>query len=409
LNRILSRYIVLAVMVLLTLVACDLQSPVATALPPTPSMVAATEVPPPTQEPTPTQLPEPTPTHTPEPTATPPSAATGTLWAHFIDVGQGDATLLEGEGFAILIDAGRHTGNEVVPYLQSIGISRLDLFILTHPHADHIGQVPQVMAAVPVEEVWMSGNPHNTLTFERAIDAMEASDAGYHEPRAGETHTIGPVLIEVVNPAELTGDLHEGSVSVRISYGNVRFIFTGDAEAHTEQAMVDRGHDLEAQVLQLGHHGSRTSTTAAFVGEVRPEIAIYSAGQGNQFGHPHPEPTGLLASLNIPVYGTDVHGTIVVSTDGVNYQVLTQREGTLPTVATPTPTPEPAGCRADQVDVNTAPVTVVVEIIHISTARAEELVDLRPFTSVDDLARISGIGPARVEDIKAQDLACVGR
>jgi competence protein ComEC len=255
----------------------------------------------------------------------------------------------------------------------------------------------------------MSGNPHNTLTFERAIDAMEASDVGYHEPRAGETHTIGPVLIEVVNPAELTGDLHEGSVSVRITYGNIRFIFTGDAEAHTEQAMVDRGHDLESQVLQMGHHGSRTSTTAAFVGAVRPEIAIYSAGQGNQFGHPHPEPMGLLASLNILVYGTDVHGTIVVSTDGVSYQVLTQREGTLPTVATPTPTPEPAGCRADQIDINTAPVTIAVEIIHISTARAEELVDLRPFTSVDDLTRISGIGPARVEDIKSQDLACVGR
>jgi competence protein ComEC len=90
------------------------------------------------------------------------------------------------------------------------------------------------MDAFPVEEVWMSGNPHTTVSFERALDAIEASDAGYHEPRAGETHTIGPVNIEVINPAEINGDFHEGSVSVRLTYGRIRFVFTGDAEAPTE-------------------------------------------------------------------------------------------------------------------------------------------------------------------------------
>jgi competence protein ComEC len=411
-NRLL-RYSGVALLLVLTLAACTLPSPGQTLPAPTDTLTiaAVTQEPTPTPAPAATFIPEPTPSSTPEPavTATPPSATTGTLRAHFINVGQGDATLLEGEGFAILIDAGRHTGDEVVPYLQTVGIQELDLLIGTHPHADHIGQFPQVLAALPVKEVWLSGDPHTTLTFERALDAIAASDAGYHEPRAGETYTIGPVQIEVVNPADLTGHFHEGSISIRISYGGVRFIFTGDAETPTEQAMIDRGHALEAQVLQLGHHGSRTSTTAVFLEAVQPEVAIYSAGEGNSYGHPHQEVIDRLAGLNIPVYGTDIHGTIVVSTDGAAYQVLTEREGTLPTVDTRTPTPVPAGCRLGQMNVNTATATELIAIIHISTARAEELVDLRPFTSVDDLTRISGIGSARVVDIKEQDLACAGR
>jgi competence protein ComEC len=411
LDKTLLRYFGVALLLVLTLAACTLPFPGQTLPAPTatPTIAMATQELTTTPAPTATFTPEPIPTHTQEPTATPPVAGLGTLRAHFIDVGQGDATLLEGEGFAILIDAGRHTGNEVVPYLRSAGIEELDLLIGTHPHADHIGQFPQVLAALPVKEVWLSGDPHTTLTFERALDAMAASDSGYHEPRAGETYTIGPVQIEVVNPAELTGHFHEGSISVRIIYGNVRFIFTGDAEVPTERAMIDWGHDLEAQVLQLGHHGSRTSTSAVFLEAVQPEVAIYSAGEGNSYGHPHQEVIDRLAGLNIPVYGTDIHGTIVVSTDGAAYQFLTEREGTLPTVDTRTPTPVPAGCRLGQMNVNTATATELIAIIHISTARAEELVDLRPFTSVDDLTRISGIGSARVVDIKEQDLACAGR
>jgi beta-lactamase superfamily II metal-dependent hydrolase len=323
-------------------------------------------------------------------------------------VGQGDATLIEGEDSAILIDAGRHTGDEVTPYLQSVGVERLNLLIVTHPHADHIGQVPQVMDAFPVEEVWMSGNPHTTVSFERALDAIEASDAGYHEPRAGEMHTIGPVNIEVINPAEINGDFHEGSVSVRLTYGRIRFVFTGDAEAPTEQAMIDLGYALEAQVLQLGHHGSRTSSSVAFLSAVQPEVAIYSAGQGNTYGHPHQEIIDRLTELSIPVYGTDIHGTIVVSTDGATYQVLTEREDELPPAATLTATSTPEGCRPDQVNINAAPAAELADIIHIDAVRAEELVDLRPFVSVDGLTRIAGIGPSRLEDIKEQDLACVG-
>jgi competence protein ComEC len=392
----------LALLLILILGACTLQAPASGPLSPTatPTLPAATEEPAaPTQGLAATS--------TPESATASPTVPAGRLRAHFIDVGQGDATLIEGEDFAILIDAGRHTGDGVVPYLQSAGVEKLDLLIITHPHADHIGQVPQVMDAFPVEEVWMSGNLHTTVSFERAIDAIEAFNAGYHEPRAGERYTIGPVNIEVVNPAEINGDFHEGSVSVRITYGNVRFMFTGDAEAPTERVMIDQGHDLEAQVLQLGHHGSRTSSSVPFLAAVQPEIAIYSAGQGNTYGHPHQQIIDRLAELNIPVYGTDIHGTIVISTDGATYQVLTEREVELPPAATQAPTSTLDGCRPDQVDINTAPVTELADIIHIDAVWAEDLIDLRPFASVDELTHIAGIGPSRLQNIKEQDLACV--
>lgn len=202
--------------------------------------------------------------------------AEGELEVHFIDVGQGDATLFKGPDFTILVDAGRHDRNDVVPYLESQEIETLDLLIGTHPHADHIGQMDRVIEAFEVEEVWMSGDEHTTQTFERVLDAILDSDAGYYEPRAGEDFTIGSSVVEVVSPDSLTGDFHEGSLSFRVVYGDVSFLFTGDAESQTEREMIESDHDLTADIFQLGHHGSSTSNTRDFLHAVDPEIAIYS-------------------------------------------------------------------------------------------------------------------------------------
>jgi len=243
---------------------------------------------------------------------------------YFFDVGQADATLFLGPDFTVLIDAGDYRRNDVVPHLISVGVVEIDLLIGTHPHADHIGQFPQVLDSFTVGEVWMSGDLHTTVTFHRAVDAIMDSGAVYNEPRAGEVFEFGTLLIEVINPYELTGDFHEGSISVRITYGEVSFVFTGDAETHTEQAMIDRGHDLEAHVLHLGHHGSRTSSGSAFLEAVSAEVAIYSAAEGNRYGHPHEDVVGRVAAMGIPLYGTDIHGTVVIVTDGVTYRVETE-------------------------------------------------------------------------------------
>lgn len=363
--------------------------------------------------------------------------AVGPLVVHFLDVGQGDSTLLHGPDFTILIDAGRHDRDDVTPHLERIGIQAIDLLVGTHPHADHIGQFPQVLARYPVTEVWLSGDTHTSLTFERAIDAILASGAAYREPRAHETYRIGSASVEVLNPLSLTGDFHQGSVSVRISFGDVAFVFTGDAEAVTEQAMIQRGHTLTAQILQLGHHGSDTSSSSAFLQAVMPQLAIWSAGAGNSYGHPHASVLGRLSGLGILVCGTATHGTIAVETDGQTVSVLNQDcvdqaappatplptvtpDATLtpqptatqpPPTAMPTLTPQPTSTATTEaptcVNINTASHEELQMIVHIGPERATELISLRPFSSVDDMIRITGIGPVRLQEIKDQGLACV--
>lgn len=324
------------------------------------------------------------------------------LVVHFIDVGQGDATLFQGPDFTLLVDAGRHDRSDVVPYLRAAGVERINLFVGTHPHSDHIGQFPQVMRAFPVDNVWLSGDLHTTRIFERTLDAILESDAGYHEPRAGEVFHLGSARIEVVHPAEVNGDFNNGSISMRIVYGDVTILLTGDAEAEAEAEMIARGHDLRADVLHVGHHGSRTSTSEAFLAAVSPKVAVYSAGQDNSYGHPHAEVIERLRRHGVTVYGTDVHGTIRMTTDGSTIEIVVERRGEGPLDDGPV-----GRCAAWQVDINSAPLSQLVKIVHIGEARARELIALRPFQDLDGLLAISGIGQGRLNDIKEQGLACV--
>lgn len=344
----------------------------------------------------------------------------GELVVHYFDVGQGDSTLLTGPDFTIVVDAGRHDRSDVVGHLHNAGVDDIDLLVGTHPHADHIGQIPEVLHGFDVTEVWMSGDAHTTLTYERVIDAILGSDAGYHEPRAGEVFEIGSARVEVLNPSTISGDLHEGSISLRVVYGDVAFMFTGDAEASTELEMVASGRELGAQVLKVGHHGSGTATAPEFLEAVDPVVAVYSAGSGNQYGHPHRDVVGRLQARGIDVYGTDVHGTVTITTDGEHYTVSTGSSDALqpiastPTTTTTTTTEAPTttapvdegACAPGQVDINTAGFEELQAIIHIDPDRAQQILDLRPFASVDAMDRINGIASVRLADIKAQGVAC---
>lgn len=378
--------------------------------------------------------PTPEPAHSP--TTEPPTApaegdgstgvttSSGQLAVHYLDVGQGEATLLLHPDVTVLIDTGRHDASDVVPELRAHGVDALDLVVVTHPHADHLGQFDRVLSAFDVAEVWWSGSTHTTRTFERALDALESSDAAYEEPRAGDATWIGPLHVEVVNPPDGVdlSDLHDAGLALRVTFGSVRFLFTGDAESATEARMVrTAGEQLRADILQVGHHGSLTSTTPAFLQTVDPAVAIYSAGQANPYGHPHAEVLDRLTATGVEVYGTPVHGTVTVTTDGAGWQVTTQRPGSpvagdAGRAAPPPPGVQPPpdtssdqdGCAAGQVDINRAGVEQLQQIIHIGPERARQILDLRPFASVRDMTRINGIGPARLDDIIAQGVACAG-
>ncbi|MFP4148791.1 MAG: MBL fold metallo-hydrolase [Nitriliruptoraceae bacterium] len=354
----------------------------------------------------------------------------GTLEVHYIDVGQANATLLHHDAATMLIDQGDWRRDEVAPYLRAVGIDELDVVVTTHPHADHIGQFPAVLDTFPVAEVWWSGAVTTSQTFQRALDALDTSDAAYAEPRAGDTTDVGPLEVEFVAPTDTearSDNLNDTSLAARITYGEVRFLFTGDAEAGVEARMArDHADQLDAEVYLAGHHGSATSTTTAFLETVDPAIAVYAAGAGNSFGHPDAAVLDRLAARGTEVYGTDINGTVVVTTDGTSIEVGVERDGRPapggsgdPDGAEPDTGDDPAGadaappsesesdgCSPDQVDVNTATIDELQRIIHIGPARAEAIVSDRPFESVESLTRLDGIGPARIADIISQGVAC---
>lgn len=344
------------------------------------------------------------------------------LKVHYIDVGQAAATLIEysegEEAFAILIDAGDWNSTEVVSYLQAHKITAIDVVAVTHPHADHIGQLDKIIHTFDVSEVWMNGETTNSQAFSNALAAIEDNNVDYYEPEVGDVFDIGPLEVAVLHPKSLSGDTNNNSIAIRLQYGEVSFLFTGDGEEEAESEMLSSGANLKATILQMGHHGSKTSTTDSFLKAVQPDVAIYSASDDNQYGHPHIEAINRVEKSAALVYGTDIHGTVIVETDGKTFSVHTNNQGTIKhtpleveTEVVPTPEPEKEiqPVSSDTcVNINSASEVEVQRIIHIGPARSQDLIQLRPYQSVDDLSKIKGIGSARIADILTQGIACTG-
>lgn len=321
--------------------------------------------------------------------------STGSLEIHFIDVGQGSAVLLRTADAAVLVDAGEQ--GETAAYLAQLGVHRLDLAVATHAHADHIGGFPAVFRQAAVERLWYNGQNHTTRTFSRFLDAVLDSDAVYHEPSRGEQAHFGELTITVLHPrhsaAEYTGPLHDMNIVLRADWRESAVILTGDAEIPVEHELRAAGVPLEAPVLLLGHHGSRTSSSREFLDAVHPQIVVYQAGRDNRYGHPHREVISRVRQIpGVRVYGTDVHGTIVIDFRTGAPRVTTgfAARGAI------------AGC----IDLNTASPDDLRRIVHIGTARAQEIIALRPLRSLDDLRQIPGIASGRIQDIRNQGLVC---
>ncbi len=240
------------------------------------------------------------------------------LQVHFIDVGQGDSTLIIKDGHYMLIDAGEQDqGETVVSYLKNQGVEKLDYVIGTHPHSDHIGGLEAVIREFDTQKIILPEKEHTTKLYENLLDTIAEKNLKITLPRAGDRYQLGDASFQIIAPNRDYGDnLNNWSVGIRLVYGKNSFLLCGDAEKESEEDMCANGLDLKADVLKLSHHGSTTSSSAPFMDRVQPDYAVISCGKNNDYGHPHKEILDMLKKRNIETLRTDQLGTIVAVSNG---------------------------------------------------------------------------------------------
>jgi competence protein ComEC len=287
------------------------------------------ETPSPTMAPTPviTPAPTPTPLASPAPTPTPSPTPTGVqtlpdLKVHFIDVGQGDAILIDLGETEVLIDGGERDSG-AAEYLVDHVDGALEAIVATNPHADHIGGLIDVMEAYEVEEVWWNGLAYQSQTYSDFRKALLVEEPEVRVVVRGNTTAVGDLEFTVLHPYVLGDDTNNNSVVLLLSYGDTGFLFMSDAEEEAEAELLVQSvvQIPDVDILKVGRHGSRTASSEAFLDAVQPEVAIYMAGEGNRYGHPHWETRQAFQRVGTMFLGTRECGNILVETDGREYTV----------------------------------------------------------------------------------------
>jgi competence protein ComEC len=244
--------------------------------------------------------------------------------AYFIDVGQGDSIFIDTSGLDVLVDGGpRAAGNTVVEYLGNLSITKIDLMVATHMDADHIGGLITLLnSTIQVDEVLINNQTGTTATYNDFVSlanthSMEAAQRG---DTYILTQNVNLTVLNPVQPLEFTSQ-NENSVVMRLQIGQSSFLLMGDAQADAEESILQSGLEINSDVLKVGYHGSNSSTTEAFLSAVSPSIAIISAGENNQYGHPHQETLDKLFAHGIAVYGTYESGSIAVAADSTSIEI----------------------------------------------------------------------------------------
>ena len=243
----------------------------------------------------------------------------GSLSVSFIDVGQGDAVLVQAGGTNHLIDAGRpEEGPNVVDFLRSRGVRELDGIVVSNPDADHIGGFLDVFDAFSVERVYVSGDPKGTLTYNSFLRGVREEGSEVEVVRAGRHLEWGGVRADVIAPpTEAEGGLfsetNDNSVAILLTYGTARVLLAGDAEAREEEYMANGPYSGPLTVLKVTHHGSNTSSTPLFLSRFRPKIAVIQCGADNPYGHPTPETLERLQRTGAKIFRNDEDGDVIVT------------------------------------------------------------------------------------------------
>ena len=272
-----------------------------------------------------------------------PTKGEGKMTVHFIDVGQADATLFMHKGQTMLFDAAtKSRGDEVVEYIKKLGIKKLDVLVLTHPHDDHMGGAAKVLNNIEVGKVYGPDifdikSLDSIGWYNDMIDAVEKIDKKRNKGVAKTKQTsiwnfprnekgefakfnIGDAIVEFYAPLEEKySDLNDYSICAKVSIGTVDVFLTGDATDSVEKALIKKGYDLDVEVFQASHHGSDTGNSKEFLNAMSPETVVISCGMKNKHNHPVKSVMQLYKKMGITVYRTDESGDIVMTTDGKTY------------------------------------------------------------------------------------------
>ena len=243
---------------------------------------------------------------------------------YYLDVGQGDSELIRmPTGETILIDAGTgETSEQLVRYLQNLQITKIDILIATHPHEDHIGGMKAIVENFEIGKIYMPEIAENqiptTKVYEKLLEAIDEKGLKITQATPGTViFDQDDAVMTILAPnSEKYSDLNSYSIVTKFTYGQKSFLFTGDAEADSEEEMIEKGYDLKCDILKCGHHGSSTSNSIEFLRAVSPDYAIISCGENNDYGHPHEEVVKALQEMGISIYRTDQQKTILVECDG---------------------------------------------------------------------------------------------
>ncbi len=250
-----------------------------------------------------------------------PVTVDGEIAVHAIDVGQGDSTLIVAPEGNLLIDAGTNSSeSHLLAYLDMQGIETIDYFILTHPHEDHIGGADAVFENYEVKNVVLTFFPSTSNAYDAILDALKENVyTNVIECEAGAEYSLGEMKMKLLgpDPDDLGDDANNSSIITKITYGESSLLFTGDAEYEVEAMLISRwGNELDCDFFKLGHHGSSTSNSDAFMDVVSPYMALVSCGEDNSYGHPHREIVTMLKNRNIEYYRTDKDGSVIFVCDG---------------------------------------------------------------------------------------------
>lgn len=251
-------------------------------------------------------------------------ASADKMYVSFIDVGQGNCTLLRCGGKAILVDSGEvGAAQTVINYIKNLGIDELNCVLVTHPHTDHMGAMTKILYEFKIDDLIMPEIPEEIIptnkTYEKFLTAVSDNAGNVIAAKPGETYSYGEMKLEIFAPLRDYDILNDMSAVSRISYGDTSVMFTGDATTTVEKDLLKKNINYSATVLNVGHHGSKTSSSEAWLRAVNPKYAVISCGVNNDYGHPHSLITKRLEEFGIEYFETDLLGTIVFESDSKNF------------------------------------------------------------------------------------------